>query len=260
MSMKLLPLLSSCALLLACSSEPPAESPKLPVGSSPTGPSASATPTADATPTTGPISAPKSSAEPVASVAEPAAKVDPGPLPKGLRILVIGDSFAEALGAGLRRKEPDFGGKAILRGEKATFIPEWAGPKRGVNVLLLQEKPDLVVIALGGNELAMTTPEIRGPKVKEIVKLVGDTPCVWVSPPLWGNKDNGLLGIIRSNSGPCRWFDSNVHSPDLPRGGDKIHPTAEGQVQWATAFLEWTRKERNADAKTFALRARPSDE
>lgn len=201
--------------------------------------------------------------EPVTSVSAPPPKlapVDPGPLPKGLRILVIGDSFAEALGAGLRRKEVDFAGKAILRGEKATFIPEWAGPKRGVNLLLLQEKPDLVVIALGGNELAMTTPEIRGPKVKEIVKLVGDTPCVWVSPPLWGNKDNGLLGIIRQSSGPCRWFDSNVHSPDLPRGGDKIHPTAEGQVRWATAFLEWTRKERDLDAKKFALRARPSDE
>jgi lysophospholipase L1-like esterase len=244
-------------LLAACSSR--AESPQ---GATPeptaTTPASAASGIATATTST------TGSASAVAGVPDPPppknVPVDPGPLPKGLKVLVIGDSFAEALGAGLRRKEGDFGGKAVLRGEKATFIPEWAGPRRGVNVLLLQEKPDLVVIALGGNELAMTTPEIRGPKIKELVKLIGETPCVWVSPPLWGNKDNGLLGVIRENSAPCRWFDSNVHSPDLPRGGDKIHPTAEGQVQWATTFLEWVRKERNADAKTFALRPRPSDE
>jgi lysophospholipase L1-like esterase len=46
----------------------------------------------------------------------------------------------------------------------------------------------------------------------------------------------------------------------LPRGGDKIHPTAEGQVQWAQIFLEWVRKERDGASKTFALRPRQPEE
>jgi len=188
------------------------------------------------------------------------APAPPAPLPAGLKILVIGDSFAEALGVGLKSQEKDRGIKVFLRGEKATFIPEWAGPNRGVELLVKQTTPDLVVIALGGNELAMTTPEIRAPKVAKLVGLLGSTPCVWVAPPLWGNKDNGLLGVIRDNSRPCRHFDSNVLSPDLPRGSDKIHPTAEGQKKWANHLLDWLQAERDATAPAFVLRPRPASE
>ena len=92
------------------------------------------------------------------------------------------------------------------------------------------------------------------------VELVKSVPCVWVAPPLWGNKDNGLLEIIRKNSGPCRYFDSNTLSPGLPRGGDKIHPTAEGQKQWADNLLGWLKTERDASVTSFALRSRPAGE
>ena len=198
------------------------------------------------------------SAAPVASVATPPSA--PKKLPAGMKILVIGDSFAEAMGAGLRAREPEFGVKAVLRGEKATFIPEWAGPNKGVPLMLEQVKPDLVVIALGGNELAMVDPTVRGPKVEKLVGFMGATPCVWVSPPLWDIKDNGLLEIIRKRSSPCRYFDSNVLSPNLPRGSDKIHPTAEGQKIWAKTFLEWLEKEQAGDGAHFALAPRPASE
>lgn len=201
---------------------------------------------------------PATTSEPVASVeatASAAAPAELPPLPK-MKVLVIGDSFAQALGVGLKSKEAETGIKFVLRGEKATYIPEWAGSNRNVAGLMIQEKPDLVIVALGGNELEMTTPDIRAPKVKKLVGLLGSTPCVWVSPPLWGNKDNGLLGVIRDNSMPCRYFDSNVLSPDLPRGGDKIHPTSEGQKIWAGSFLDWLRKERAGATTPFALKSR----
>ena len=121
-------------------------------------------------------------------------------------------------------------------------------------------KPDVVLIALGGNELSMTTPDIRGPKVKELAKLMGSTPCVWVAPPLWGNKDNGLLAVIRDNSLPCRYYDSTKLAPDLPRGSDKIHPTAEGQKKWADYVLGWLKNERDASAATFTLKPRAAGE
>jgi lysophospholipase L1-like esterase len=242
--------------VVACASGPaaPAAKDPPPVSTSAPAPDASALAPAEV-----------ASAAPVApasvSTAEaPPAKAPAEPLPAGLKVLVIGDSFAEALGVGLKAKEKDTGIKVTLKGEKATFIPEWAGPNKGVAVLVKQYQPDLVVIALGGNELAMTTPEIRAPKVAKLVGLLGETPCVWVSPPLWGNKDNGLLGIIRDNSKPCRHFDSNVLAPDLPRGSDKIHPTAEGQKKWATHLLDWLAVERDASAGKFTLRPRPASE
>ncbi len=207
-----------------------------------------------------PVSASSTEPTAVASSAPPAAPVDAPPLPEGTKILIIGDSFAEALGVGLKAKEGEYHVKATLRGEKATFIPQWAGPNRGVPLMLKQVQPTLVVIALGGNELAMTDPSVRGPKVKQLVGFMGSIPCVWVSPPLWGNKDNGLLEIIRQNSSPCRYFDSNVLSPNLPRGSDKIHPNADGQKIWAKYVLDWLRKERDLKAPSFALSPRPPSE
>ncbi len=251
--------LLTSALFAACASEPStsANEPTPPVTSVASEVTTGTPVTASAIVTAEPSASATTTA--TASVEPPVA--DPGPLPKGLRVLVIGDSFAQALGAGMKRREAAFGGRAILRGEKATFIPEWAGPNKGVAGMMIQEKPDLVVIALGGNELAMVTPEIRAPKVQELVKLIGGKPCVWVLPPLWGDKkDNGLLKVIKENSAPCRLYDSNVLSADLPRGSDKIHPTFEGQAKWADEVLEWARKERDTAASAFALKARPTTE
>lgn len=222
--------------------------------------SVASTPTVDPGATAVPSATPASTGAPSASSSAAVAPAAAKHLPPGLKILVIGDSFAEALGVGLKAKENDYGIKATLRGEKATFIPEWAGPNRGVPLMLEQVKPQLVVIALGGNELAMTDPSVRGPKVAKLVSYMGQTPCVWVSPPLWDIKDNGLLEVIRKNSGPCRYFDSSVLSPNLPRGSDKIHPTSEGQKIWAKYFLDWLEKEQAGDGSTFALAPRPASE
>lgn len=253
---------ATLTVLAACgSSEPQPAAPEggpEPVAAAPSAaaPAAAASSTAAVTTSEGDAVAAAASG-PAPSAAPPAEVV---PLPKGMRVLVIGDSFAEALGAGLKSKEAATGVKFVLRGEKATYIPEWAGPNRGVAGMMIQEKPDLVVVALGGNELAMVNPDVRGPKVKQLVGLFGKTPCVWVSPPLWGNKDNGLLDVIRKNSSPCRYFDSNVLSPDLPRGSDKIHPTSEGQKKWAGSFVDWLQKEREGAQTPFTLKARPGSE
>jgi lysophospholipase L1-like esterase len=188
----------------------------------------------------------------------PASSVEP--LPSGLRVLVIGDSFAQALGMGLKATAADNGLVFTLQGQQATYIPEWAGPNKNVAGMLVMHKPDLVVISLGGNELAMVDPSVRAPKVERLVEILGDTPCVWVAPPLWGNKDNGLLAILQKHSAPCRYFDSNQLSSDLPRGSDKIHPTTAGQKQWADRLLEWLRNERDPEKPGFALRTRPNSE
>ncbi len=124
--------------------------------------------------------------------------------------------------------------------------------------MLLQEKPDVVLIAVGGNELAMANPETRTPDIEKIVGFMGPTPCVWVSTPSFG-KENDLPNIIRKHSRPCRYYDSNTLSPDLPRGSDKIHPTSEGQRTWAGQLLTWLEKQQ-VTGGGFALSPRPEDE
>ena len=201
--------------------------------------------------------APASSVSDGESALAPAAEI-----PKDLTVLVIGDSFAQALGLGLKHRERELRMRVLLRGQQATYIPEWAGPNRGVDRMIKADSPDLVLIALGGNELAMTTPEIRRSKVAELVAKVGDVPCVWLSPPLWNIKDNGLLGVIRGASSPCRYFDSDKIVPIVPRGSDKIHPSVEGQKVWADGLLAWLRAELatpTGEAK-LALRPRPESE
>jgi lysophospholipase L1-like esterase len=175
-------------------------------------------------------------------------------------VLVIGDSFAQALGMGLKATAPDNGLTFILQGQQATYIPEWAGPNKNVAGMLAVHKPDLVIVSLGGNELAMVDPSVRAPKIEALVKTLGSVPCVWVAPPLWGNQDNGLLAILRERSAPCRYFDSNVLSPGLPRGSDKIHPTSAGQKLWAERLVTWLRAERDASEPGLALRPRPAGE
>lgn len=249
-------------LLCACSSsDPPTSHPEVDPQTAASGAvsaDATASAMASSTPASATVSSSSSAPAPSASAT---AEVEAPPIPKGVKVLLIGDSFAEALGAGLKSKESSTGIKFVLRGEKATYIPEWAGPNRGVAGMMIMDKPNLVVIALGGNELSMVNPEVRGPKVKQLVGLLKDTPCVWVTPPLWADKkDNGLLQIIRQNSAPCRFFDSDVLSPNLPRGGDKIHPTGEGQKKWAGYFLDWLRKERVPTGAGLELKPRPAAE
>jgi lysophospholipase L1-like esterase len=256
-------LVCSLSLLVAAcggASTAPAGSPA-PAAAAPAPAEPAAAAPAEPTPA---AAAPPPAAAPAADVgaktAPPAAAPAGEPFPRGAKVLIIGDSFAQSLGVGLKTMEADLGVKVVMKGEQATYIPEWAGSKRDVPGLLRQYKPDLVVISLGGNELAMIDPTVRGPRVKELVGHMGATPCIWVAPALWGNKETGLLEVIKKNSSPCRHFDSNKLTPDLPRGGDKIHPNPEGQKKWAGALVDWIRAERDRSKETFGLKPRPAEE
>lgn len=246
----------------ATGAAPPPTEPSAPTAQAPAQPTHT-----EATPTTTSAAAAEPTRATAAKSPDPAAdaaaKPAPGaaqPLPRGLRVLVIGDSFAQALGMGLKATAADNGLAFTLQGQQATYIPEWAGPNKNVAGMLVMHKPDLVVVSLGGNELAMVDPSVRAPKVERLAQILDGVPCVWVAPPLWGNKDNGLLAILRKHSSPCRYFDSNELTPDLPRGSDKIHPTTAGQKQWADRLLVWLRDERDPQKPDFALRPRPSGE
>lgn len=180
-----------------------------------------------------------------------------------MKVLIIGDSFGQALGAGMRNVAGEFKVTTDLQAKESTFIPQWAGGKFDVPSLIRVGKPDVVVISVGGNELAMVDPTPRVPDIEKIIKIVGDTPCVWVRVPTWeakGWKENDLPELIRTHSSPCRFYDSNKLSAGLPRGSDHIHPTADGQKIWARQVFEWMKAERDPSSAKFKFKPRPEGE
>ena len=174
-------------------------------------------------------------------------------LPTGTTVLHIGDSFAGALGIALREELAHYGVKSALRFQTATFIPTWAFHKK-LPLYLLQHKPDLVVVTLGANELAIDDPSQRAGAIRRLVKQFADRPCVWIVPPLW-RPENGLTKVIRDNCAPCRFMDTNALIREMPRVRDGIHPTPEARQDWARLVVAWlaTRRDPKA-ARPWELR------
>jgi lysophospholipase L1-like esterase len=198
--------------------------------------------------------APAPLAAPVAGAApEPSAE----PLPKGTRVLQIGDSFAAALGGELSKLLREAGLRSTLEFKTASYIPNWSY-EGDVPKFVSSYRPDLVLITLGANEIEIPKPEERIKPIKHLVSTLGGRPCVWILPPLW-KPDTGLLKVIRENVAPCRYLDSNMLVHDLPRGRDKIHPNAEGRQIWAKVVFDWLAKERvGSPTQPWALKPEPS--
>ena len=103
--------------------------------------------------------------------------------------------------------------------------------------LIARAKPDVVIVALAANELFIPNPRARINDIRSIVKRIGARPCVWIGPPPW-RPERGILGVVRENSAPCRFFEST--SLVLERQRDGIHPTLQGGKAWADAVWNAT--------------------
>lgn len=172
-----------------------------------------------------------------------ASSSEPRPLPSGTTVLHIGDSFAGALGIALNAELKAAGVHSILHFKVASFIPDWAFGK-DVPFYVSSFHPDLVLITLGANEVAMFDPTQRAGTIRRLVKRLEGRPCVWIAPPLWAAGDRGLLPVIRANCAPCRYMDSNAVYPEMPRLPDKIHPSIPARTEWAKRVVAWLARER----------------
>lgn len=201
---------------------------------------AAAAPTAAPPAAAPPAAAAASGGEAKPSAAQPATT---GPvalpaLPKGTKVLHVGDSMAQALAPALARELNQRGITCVMKVKEATYIPEWAGFKWGFAGLIAHYDPDLVIITLGGNEVAMPDPSIRAEPVRRLVATVGDRPCIWIKAPLWG-PHTGVMDVIRDNCAPCRWVDTDELLPSIERLDDGIHPTIPERKRWAHFMVRW---------------------
>lgn len=113
--------------------------------------------------------------------------------------------------------------------------------------LYKKNRPDLVIITLGANDVFVPSPQAFAWNVASTVKRLGATDCYWIGPPTW-RKDTGIVAVIRENCAPCKFFDSSDMS--IARTRDGIHPTNKGGAEWAERFwaffLEEEQKKGNA--------------
>src|SRR5262249_5473361 len=153
------------------------------------------------------------------------------PIPPNTAVLHIGDSFALAgFAQALRPRMKALGVRYEVKSEQASYTTTWASK---MELLVANFQPDLVIITLGANEVSNTDPPAHAYAVRRIVKGIAGRPCVWVAPPLW-RKDTGILDVIRENSAPCRFFDTDaIVTTPIAKQRDKIHPNAEGGATWA---------------------------
>jgi len=162
----------------------------------------------------------------------------------------VGDSFAGALGLSLSTLFEEAGVKSVLKHTDASYLTDWAWNGE-LQKMLWKYNPDLLIITLGANELAIAEPEQRIKTIQKITSLVGDRPCVWVAIPLWQGKQNGLMDVIKEHAAPCVYWDSNqlLDAQHMPRVADGIHPTSAARKQWAEAVFDWLKVHRLSGGK-----------
>jgi hypothetical protein len=214
-----------------------------------------------------PLAAVSHAAEPVDAGATPvvaptppvgAASAEPKPLPAKTTVLHVGDSFVHS-GLTQRLKEvfSSEDVRIIARAEHSTNSLDWA---KRLPDDVASTRPDLVIVTLGGNEIASKHLDVQARAIRKIVATIGDRPCVWTTPPLWRGED-GLFDTLQANVAPCRFFETDRHVGSyLPRRPDKIHPTAEGGALWADALVTYLRRERVGAPLPWTLAPAPEDE
>jgi lysophospholipase L1-like esterase len=171
---------------------------------------------------------------PSASVALP-----PPPVPmtklaiaKGTKVLVFGDSMVDAgFAQRLQKLIEARGGTVVHDAWTSSSTTSWSKGERLDNLLAVH-KPDVVIVALGANEVFLPSPEAVAPRVRSIVQKLAPRPCVWVSPPLWKG-ETGIVSVERANATPCGFYDSGM--VQVERAKDGIHPTPKGGSDWADA-------------------------
>ena len=153
---------------------------------------------------------------------------------KGTKVLVFGDSMVDAgFGQHLQKLAEARGATLVHDAWTSSSTTSWSKGDRLDNLLVVH-RPDVVIIALGANEVFLPSPEAVSSRVRAIVNKLAPRPCVWVSPPLWKG-ETGIVGVERANATPCGFYDSGVVK--VERAKDGIHPTPKGGTDWADAVF-----------------------
>lgn len=241
MRTRITPTLRSLAVLaaltsFACGASHGATEPARPrSGTSPIGSAPVAVAAAEAAPAAPPPGpSPSATVEPTAEAPAPHAPAR-FTITKGTRVLIFGDSMVTSgLGVYLQERVVARGGKLFSISKGSSTTASWS-EGRELQELLGRLHPDVVLVVLASNELFVPNPEARRYAIRSIVERIGSRPCLWIGPAPW-LPEKGIIGVVRSASSPCRFYDSTPLT--LERQADHIHPTLLGGKAWAEAVWQ----------------------
>lgn len=154
------------------------------------------------------------------------------------RMLLLGDSLAVGLGPPLKKLAASKGIGVAHDGKVGTTSAAWAHGQ-SLAADLARDNFDTVLVSLGTNDMAGSwTAEQVASYMGAIVDAVQKRGArvVWVAPPRMPTlREEAVRKAIASLG--VAVFPSDAL--EIPRGGDKIHPTAIGYAGWAGAILSW---------------------
>lgn len=151
------------------------------------------------------------------------------------RILFFGDSMVEGL---LRRMNC----YAYANGHTITNVVWYSSTTEiwaktdTLRYFINKVKPTFAMISIGANEQFLKDAGSREPRIRQILKALGDTPFVWIGVPAW-KEDTGINDLTQRVVGKSRYFDSRGLT--LMRGRDHMHPTFSAACEWMDSVAVW---------------------
>lgn len=154
------------------------------------------------------------------------------------RLLLIGDSLARGLDTHFRQLAREEGVSYVGRGISGSRIDQWARDP-WVDQTLRSYKPTLILVSLGTNDEYMGPGAARQqrPYMHELLAKLDESGAeiVWIAPPRLPIANRGVAQMIRQQAPYV--FPSRDYV--IPRGPDRLHPTAAGYAGWAGAIWKW---------------------
>lgn len=166
---------------------------------------------------------------------------------RSTRLFLVGDSLAVGLAPPLRALAKDAGIPFESLAKEGTRIDQWAA-SQVLKQKLEAFRPTLVLVSLGTNDeyLSGDGGAKQAAATDTLLQLLrspradnyGLADVVWIGPPtLPKPASNGVVAMIQSKLDSDHYFPSETLT--IPRGPDKLHPTAKGYAGWSGAIWQW---------------------
>ena len=154
------------------------------------------------------------------------------------RILLFGDSMLDGVGRRFYEYAQENGHYLFTSIWYGSTTHSWARTTE-LDRLMEKVKPTFVIICLGTNDLGYHDLQARSESVREILRVVGDIPYVWIGPAKLPklNKDFGVVGMLRETIGDSLYYDS--YHERLARFPDNVHPTFAASAVWVDKVVAW---------------------
>ena len=153
-------------------------------------------------------------------------------------ILYFGDSMLEWSAYRLAEYAKDNGHKLHCAIWYGSTSKEW-GSSTVLDTLIMEHKPTFIFVCMGGNELFVKDLESREGYVRNIVKMIGDIPYVWMGPPNW-KPDTGINDVQLKVCGPRHYYPS--YKLTFGREKDQMHPDRKSSYEWMDAVVLWMKE------------------